>query len=147
MKRCLIAVFFTLLLCASACSGQPDYNDGWNDGWSDGYAAGVEAAEFDHMLHEGEEYGKGYDDGYSAGYWDGSSDHHVESTLPAEIESAYDRACDKTGLSVYEAWNNILVYNDGGEYNGITVSYQEYLQSVETLVWFCSFMDNINIYS
>jgi hypothetical protein len=126
-----------------------DYSsDSYSAGYDEGYSYGQEEA-----YREG--YDAGYYDGYEEGrhtgldigYEEGLEDSEKADDLASEIEAAYDYAREQTGWSVYEAWNNIGLYHDVYDSNGHPLpTYEEYMQSIETLVYFCEYMDGIDLY-
>ena len=143
MKKYLtiIAITAVMILCLSSC-GKSDYareqeakresiyESGYEDGYDDGYEAGSERG-----------YDTGYDDGYSEGY----DDSKTEFALNV-IEKAESYARDKADYSVYEAWNNIMIYRDRPDGYDIP-SEEEYRQCVDTLVYFCEYLDNSEFFN
>ena len=137
MKRftALVIVFFIALCSLSACS-KGTYEDGYEDGYNDGYSD----AEFEMECLFEEEFLDGYDIGYDDGYDEGCEEVH------SAIDEAEHYARSKTGLSVYEAWNNISIYHDGVDPCGHPLpTKKEYLLSIETLVLFTEHLDNTGL--
>ena len=134
MKRLIaVLVLFTFAIFLMSCSYEGHYDDGYGDGYIDGYSD----AEFD-MQYVLEEELLDY---YDAGYYDGYDDGYDEVYNAVEEATAYARS--QTGWSVYEAWNNISIYNDGvNPYGHDLPTEEEYRQSIETLVIFCEYLDN-----
>lgn len=131
MKKYLIVVVSVLLLLSfSACSEPPDYDDGWDDGYDAGYDAG---------------FFKGYDTaedeiGGSDDDWEYGRDYEDSSTSIWEIEEAASwYAQKKTGLSAYEAAQEVGMYLDGDS----SVSKADYDNAVETLLYFYEYIANL----
>lgn len=113
---------------------------------TDDYEIGYDAGYSDARSKYEDDYSRGYDDGYSEGYCMGSSDLFHECELTDTVYKAYEYARDNTSWSVYEAWNNILIYHDGYDPYGYDLPTEaEYLQSIETLVYFCEYLDKLGI--
>ena len=129
IKKVIATIAVLIVLCSlSACSVET-YEDGYEDGYADGYFD----AESEMACIAEEEFYDGYDFGYDDGHDD----------VLDIIERAEDHVRDQTGWSVYEAWSNISVYNDGVDpYGHPLPTREEYLQSIETLVLFCEYLDN-----
>lgn len=127
----LSIIVFTGCLLLS-CDSEMTYDDGFDAGYDQGY--------WDASIEFDGDYSRGYEDGYSEGYWIGSSDHGYNSH--EILEAAYDYAREKTGWSVYEAWNSILIYHAGTDPDGFAIpTKEEYLQCVNTLVLFCEYLE------
>ena len=123
-KLAAVAILFFVLFSLSAC-GKGTYEDGYTDGYSDGYSDAK--VEMEYLMEEEclEWYDMGYDEVYDA------------------IEDASYYARKQTGWSVYEAWNNIRIYQEGVHPYGYELPTRaEYHQSVETLVLFCEYLDS-----
>ena len=123
----LSSVFFLL-----SCGQVKTYDDGFEDGYSEG--------RLDAVLEFQDDYARGYEDGYSEGY----DDSKIEFALNL-IEEAEDYAKDRTGYTLYEAWNDILIYNDRPDGFDIPTE-KEYRLCVETLVYFCAYLDDADFY-
>lgn len=122
-----------LALCILSCSYRGTYDDGYEDGYVDGYSD----AESEMQYNIEDEFSKGYDRGCDDAYGE---------TYNA-IEEAEEYARSQTGWSVYEAWNNIRIFNDGVDPFGYDLpTKEEYKQSVETLVLFCEYLDSVDFY-
>lgn len=121
----LLAVVVLITMLTSCGYTQSDLEDARKDGYSDGYVNGYET---------------GYDDGFEIGYDFCYEEYNDE--MKYELECAQSLAREETGWSVYEAWNNILIYNDGIDpYGNDLPTDEEYRQSIETLVVFCEYLD------
>ena len=132
MKKVIATLAVLIALCSLPACSVKTYEDGYEDGYVDGYLD----AEFEMEYLADEEFHEGYDIGYDDGHDD----------VYYVIEEAEDYARNQTGWSVYEAWNNISIYNDGVDPYGYTLpTEEEYLQSIETLVIFCEYLDNAGI--
>ena len=119
-----VIVSYILLLLAVVLLSK-SYGNAKSESYERGYKAGMAAAD------------SSYDD-YEHGYADAMAD------VEYEIENAYQYASDNSQWSVYEAWNNILIYNDGVDPHGHPLpTDEEYRQSIETLVYFCMYMDDL----
>lgn len=126
MKK-LIAVIasFAIVVSLSSCNHEGTYSGGYEDGYND--------AEFEIGYLMEEEFLKGYEAGYDDGY----------DEVYDAISKATDYAREQTGWSVYEAWCNISIYQEGVHPYGYELpTEEEYLQSIETLVLFCEHLDN-----
>jgi hypothetical protein len=122
-----------LALCILSCSYRGTYDDGYEVGYVDGYSD----AEAEMQYNIKGEFTKGYDSG-----WDDGNEEVYNA-----IEDAKEYARSQTGWSVYEAWNNIRIYNDGVDPFGHDLpTEEEYQQSVETLVLFCEYLDSVDFY-
>ena len=120
-----------LALCILSCSYRGTYDDGYEDGYVDGYSD----AESEMQYNIEDEFSKGYDRGCDDGYGE----------VYDAIEEAKEYARSQTGWSVYEAWNNIGIYNDGVHPFGYDLpTEEEYQQSIETLVLFCEYLDSVD---
>ena len=145
----VIFIFWGLLAsCDSRGNYDDGYADGYNNGFDDGYSEGYAAAEsdasylFDEKFSDG--YDRGNDDGFFEGYAEGYDNGYDD--VKAIIAEATDYAREKTGWSVYEAWCNISIYNDGEHPYGYQLPTEyEYYQSIETLVIFCEYLDNAGL--
>ena len=127
----IIASFAFVACLLSGCQIE-GYNDGYDEGYDDGYNDGYSDAEFE-IGYLSEEFFDGYEAGYDDGY--------AEVYDAIEDASYYARA--QTGWSVYEAWCNISIYQEGVHPYGYELpTEEEYLQSIETLVLFCEHLDN-----
>jgi hypothetical protein len=141
-----IVASFALIVCLVSCGYRGNYEDGYSNGYFAGYSDAE--AEMQYLLEE--EFLAGYDigcaesDDYDDGYDDGYNDGHNE--VYGAIADATDYARAQTGWSVYEAWNNISIYNDGIDPYGYPLpTEEEYLQSIETLVIFCEYLGNAGL--
>lgn len=127
----LLAFSAVLVTLLASCSSET-YQDGYEAGYTDGYAEAHQKCEY---LCEEEFF-----EGYEMGYDDGGDDVRVA------IDDALDYAREQTGWSVYEAWSNISIYNDGVHPYGYAIpTEEEYRQSIETLVIFCKYLDNAGL--
>ena len=127
----LIIVLCFALCSLSACNAKT-YEDGYNEGYNDGYSD----AEFEVGYLAEEDFLDGYDIGFDEGYAEAYS----------IIDDATSYARKQTGWSVYEAWNNIAIYNEGLDPYGYPLpTEEEYLQSIETLVLFCEYLENAGL--
>lgn len=137
MKKLAVTIAILIfMLCSLSACGEGTYADGYDDGFEDGYSEG----RWDALLEHEDDYIRGYEEGYDEGY----DDSKIEFALNL-IEEAESYARNKTGYSVYEAWNDILIYQDRPE--GFEVpTEEEYIQCVETLVYFCAYLDDANFY-
>ena len=141
MKRFIsVLVFFSFAICLLSCNHKGTYEDGYADGYSD--AESVMQYLIEEEFLDGCDIG--YSDGYDAGYDDGYDDGY--NRVYDAIMDATDYARKQTGWSVYEAWNNISIYNDGVHPYGYALpTEEEYLQSVETIVIFCEYLENAGL--
>lgn len=129
MKKVIVIIAVLIALCSLSACDIETYDDGYEDGYSDGYSD----AEFEMEYLMEEEFLDGYDIGYDDGYGE----------VFNAIEDAADYARDQTGWSVYEAWSNISLYQEGVHPYGYDIpTEEEYLQSIETLVLFCEYLNN-----
>lgn len=128
MRRLLI--IFVALFLTGCCYSQEEfdkaiedaYYEGYDDGYSDGY---IDSSSEDDI------YNSGYSDGYSYAF------SQFTSIYEEVLCEAEDYAREKTGWSVYEAWNNMLMYWDDPS----SISKTEYEDSIETLVYFGMYLD------
>ena len=140
----IILIFVCLVLFSAAWLIGQSYREKYKEGYEAGRASVLETC---GDRYDWEAYEDGVDSGYDIGYSDGLEDSEKADDLAYDIEKAYDLAAEKTGMSVYEAWNNILLYHDGYDPLGYPLpTYEEYTQSIETLVCFCDYMDRIDLY-
>ena len=148
MKRFFATlVIFAMSICLLSCSQNRTYEDGYADGYSD--------AESEVQCLMEEEFLDGYDIGYEDGHREGRNDssESYDTGYEAGYSEVYDAIMDatdyartQTGWSVYEAWNNISIYNDGVHpYGHALPTESEYLQCIETLVIFCEYLDNAGL--
>lgn len=129
MKRISVIIAILIALCSLSACNSKTYEDGYNDGYNDGYSY----AEYEMRYLAEEKFSDGYEIGCDEGYDD----------VYGAILDAMDYAREQTGWSVYEAWNNIGIYNDGVDPFGYALpTEEEYQQSIETLVLFCEYLDN-----
>lgn len=129
MKKLLAFVAISTALCLLSACNNKEYECAYNDGYNDGYSC----AEFEIGYLAQEKFSDGYEIGFDDGY----------DNVCGTISDAMDYAREKTGWSVYEAWNNISIYNDGVHPFGYDLpTEEEYRQSIETLVIFCEYLDN-----
>lgn len=130
-KFVLFIVVLSVCLFSSCASPQTEYvyiNEDFGDG--EAYYEGFDDG-----------YSEGYDEGYLKGYDWGYGDGYNE--VQDVIYDATDYARKKTGWSVYEAWSNVSMYRTGVDPYGYGLpTKEEYLQSVDTLVLFCEYLDN-----
>lgn len=116
--------------------------------YEEGYEAGrASVLETYDDRYDWDAYEDGVDSGYDIGYSDGLDDSEKADDLAYDIETAYDLAREKTGMSVYEAWNNVLLYY--GSHNPYEIDMPtdaEFRKSVETLAAFCDYMYRIDLY-
>ena len=131
----------------TSCNSTKAYNTGFTDDYSVSYSkACIEPTHVAKDYYDGYDrgYTEGFDDGYNEGYDEGFHDGRDE--VSDVIVEATDYARDKTGWSVYEAWCNIAIYNDGIHPYGYELpTEEEYHQSIETLVVFCEYLDNAGL--
>ena len=134
-----ILLFLLSVLFLTSCSSEKDFQNGYDSGYADGI--------LDAHL-EDEEYSKKiYREGHSDGYWEGYEDSKIEFAQRI-IEEAEDYARERTGWSVYEAWNSISVYHDGFDSYGFDLpTDEEYRECVETLVLFCEYLDGVDFFN
>ena len=131
-----VIIPYIILILAAVLIGT-SYRNTRAEGYEMGYEAGLAAAEeiyvdCDHDYID--------DDSYNRGYADGVAD------VKYDVEEAYYYTFKNTEWSVYEAWNNIMIYHDGFDpYGHPLPTEEEYRQSIETLVYFCMYMDELNI--
>lgn len=135
---CAASIVIALSACAALLGRS--YSVKYEEGYEAGRESVLETVDEDA-------FSRGYEYGYEEGYLDGSSDFRHECDLSYEIEKAYDHARDNSEWSVYEAWNNILLYYGASNPYGFDIpTEEEFRQSVETLVEFCMYMDEIDLY-
>lgn len=133
-----------LILIASvfliSCSSNGYYDQGYEDGYAEGLFDGRLEAELEFYDNRSEaQYEAGYDEGFFDGKYYG-----YEETLN-EIYRASEYASSKTGWSIYEAYNNIMIYHDGVDPDGFPLpTKKEYIECVETLVYFSEYLDNMD---
>ena len=126
----LILIFVAALLIS--CGNNGYYDQGYEDGYAEGLSDGRLEAEL-------ELYDKRFEAGYDIGYDDGCGEARLV------IEAADDYARKQTGWSVYEAYNNIMIYHDGVDPDGFPLpTKEEYIECVETLVYFSEYLDNLD---
>ena len=136
----LLVIFIALLLTGCYYS-QEEYDqaieDAYYEGYDDGYSAGY--IDSDVLNGDYDWDSDSEDDIYDSGYYDGYS--YAFSQFEAIFEEIFYEAegyaREKTGWSVYEAWNNILMYWDDPS----SLSKSDYEDSVETLVYFSEYLD------
>ena len=127
-KLAAIIAILILVFCSLSACGEGTYEDGYAEGYTDGYSD----AKVD-MEYRIEDYLDDYDNGYDNGY----------DEVYNVIEHAKEYARKQTGWSVYEAWNNIRIYQEGVDpYGNELPTRAEYHQSIETLVLFCEYLDS-----
>ena len=132
-KHLAICGIIVILITMSSCGKNGYYDRGYQEGYDAGYIEGSA----DTRLKMEDNSIIGYDNGHSDGYREGYND--AKSKF---IEEAEDYARDKTGWSVYEAWNSICIYHDGIDPNGFDIpTEEEYRQCVETLVYFYEYLN------
>lgn len=143
MKRFIsILVLLSFAICLLSCNYKGAYEDGYADGYSDGYLD--TESEMQYLMEE--EFLDGYDIGYDDGFIEGYDYAKTDFALRA-IEDAEEYARNQTGWSVYEAWNNISIYQDGVHPYGYELpTEEEYNQSIDTLVYFCQYLDSVDFY-
>ena len=130
MRRLLI-VFLALLLTGCYYS-QEEYDQAIEDAYYEGYDEGYFAGYIDSDVLNGDyDYDSGYHDGYSYAF------SQFEAIFEDIFFDAEGYAREKTGWSVYEAWNNILMYWDDPS----SLSKSDYEDSIETLVYFAMYLD------
>ena len=128
--RCTILVALFLAVCLLTSCG---YNNTYENGYADGYNDGYSDAELNAQYTLDEAFSNGFDTGYDEGY----------DEVRDAIDKAADYAREQTGWSVYEAYCNISIYNDGVHPNGYALpTEEEYLESIDTLVYFCEHLEN-----
>ena len=127
-KLTAIIAILILVLCSLSACGKETYEDGYADGYADGHFDAE--VEMEYLMEDFlDDYDNGYDDGYEEVY--------------NAIEDASYYARRQTGWTVYEAWNNIRIYQEGVHPFGYELPTRaEYHQSVETLVLFCEHLDS-----
>lgn len=139
-KHLAILGVIMILFTMSSCRKNGYYDRGYQEGYDAGYIDGST----DTRLKMEDDSNIGYAYGNSEGYWEGYNDAKSEYTQEI-IEEAEDYARDQTGWSVYEAWNSICIYHAGVDPNGLSLpTEEEYRQCVETLVYFCEYLDRVN---
>lgn len=128
MKKLSAVIAIAMVLCLLSACNSKTYEDGYADGYAD--------AEYEIGYLTEEKFFDGYEIGYDEGY-----DEVYDAILDAT-----DYARERTGWSVYEAWSNISIYQDGVHPYGYELpTEEEYLQSIETLVIFCEHLDNAGL--
>lgn len=148
MKKA-VCLFLCLMIPVVAAGCFWDYSsDSYSAGYDEGYSYGQEEAYregYDAGYYEGHE--DGWIAGLDIGYEEGLEDSEKADDLAYDIETAYDLAREKTGMSVYEAWNNVLLYYGSPNPYEIDIPTDaEFRKSVETLAAFCDYMDRIDLY-
>jgi hypothetical protein len=134
----ITAVF--LMSCGSNGYYDQGYEDGYKNGLEDGYLEGYLQSESEG---HGAQYESGYESGYDDGFFEGKHYGHEETMNRIYYASEYARS--KTGWSIYEAYNNIMIYHDGVDPDGFPLpTKKEYIECVETLVYFSEYLDNLD---
>lgn len=140
----IILIFICLVLFAGACLLGMSYRAKYKEGYEAGRASVLETYD---VRYDWDAYEDVFDSGYDIGYSDGMEDSEKADDLAYDIETAYDLAREKTGMSVYEAWNNVLLYYGSPNPYEIDIPTDaEFRKSVETLAAFCDYMDRIDLY-
>lgn len=140
----IILIFVCLVLFSAAWLIGRSYREKYKEGYEAGRASVLETC---GDRYDWEAYEDGVDSGYDIGYSDGLEDSEKANDLAYDIEKAYDLAAEKTGMSVYEAWNNVLLYyGSPNPYEIDMPTDAEFRKSVETLATFCDYMDRIDLY-
>lgn len=128
----LLCVIIVVAVIFSGCGySKADLENARRAGYNEGYSDGYHDAEIEH------------EDDYYEGYREGFDDADCERVdLLWAIEDASFSARDKTGWSVYEAYNNVAGYLNLYDNNGSPPpTYDEFVEGAITLFYFAEFLD------